>query len=52
MQDTMRDTAIASKIRATLLEPVAESIGDSKAFIRSEIVRAGDLLKSVNFQPS
>ena len=36
----------------TLIEPVAESIDDTKAFIRSEIVRAGELLKSVNFQPS
>ena len=48
----MRDPAIASKTPRHALEPVAESIGDTKAFIRSEIVRAGDLLKSVNFQPS
>jgi tripartite-type tricarboxylate transporter receptor subunit TctC len=52
LQDTMRDPAIVSRLRATLIEPVAESVGDTKAFIRSEIVRAGDLLKSVNFQPS
>jgi hypothetical protein len=48
----MRDPAVVSRLRATLIEPVAESIDDTKAFIRSEIVRAGDLLKSVNFQPS
>jgi tripartite-type tricarboxylate transporter receptor subunit TctC len=52
LQDTMRDPAVVSRLRATLIEPVAESIDDTKAFIRSEIVRAGDLLKSVNFQPS
>lgn len=52
LQDTMRDPAIVSRLRATLIEPVAESIDDTKAFIRGEIVRAGDLLKSVNFQPS
>ena len=52
IQDTMRDPAIVSRLRATLLEPVAESIDDTKKFIHSEIVRAGDLLKSVNFQPS
>jgi len=52
LQDTMRDPAIVSRLRTTLIEPVAESIDETKAFIRSEIVRAGDLLKSVNFRPS
>jgi tripartite-type tricarboxylate transporter receptor subunit TctC len=52
LQETMRDPAIVSRLRRTLIEPVAESIDETKAFIRSEIVRAGDLLKSVNFQPS
>lgn len=52
LQDTMRDPAIVSRLRATLIERVAESVGDTKAFIRSEILRASDLLKSVNFQPS
>jgi tripartite-type tricarboxylate transporter receptor subunit TctC len=52
IQDTMRDPAIVKRLTTTLIEPVAESIDDTKKFIRSEIVRAGDLLKSVNFQPS
>jgi tripartite-type tricarboxylate transporter receptor subunit TctC len=52
IQETMRDAAIVKRLRTTLIEPVAESIDDTKKFIRSEIVRAGDLLKSVNFQPS
>jgi hypothetical protein len=30
---------------------VAESIADSRAFIKSEIARTGQLLKSINFEP-
>jgi tripartite-type tricarboxylate transporter receptor subunit TctC len=52
LQETMRDPAIVKRLTTTLIEPVAESTDDTKKFIRSEIVRAGDLLKSVNFQPS
>jgi tripartite-type tricarboxylate transporter receptor subunit TctC len=52
LQETMRDPAIVKRLTATLIEPVAESVDDTKKFIRSEIVRATDLLKSVNFQPS
>ena len=52
VQETMRDATIAKRLTTTLIEPVAESIDASKAFIRSEIVRAGELLKSVNFQPT
>jgi tripartite-type tricarboxylate transporter receptor subunit TctC len=50
IQETMRDPAIVERLTKTLLEPKAESIEDSRKFIRSEIVRAGELLKSVNFQ--
>ena len=52
MQETMRDPAVMSRLTTQLLEPVAESIEDSKKFIASEITRARDLLKLVNFQPS
>jgi tripartite-type tricarboxylate transporter receptor subunit TctC len=52
MQETMRDPAIVARLTAQLLEPVAESSADAKKFIASEIVRARDLLKSVNFQPA
>ena len=41
-----------SRLTTQLLEPVAESIEDSKKFIASEIARARDLLKLVNFQPT
>ncbi len=52
MQETMREPEVAAKLRATLLEPVSESSDDSRRFIRSEIVRARELLKSVNFEPA
>ena len=48
----MRDPAVIKRLTAMLIEPMAESIDASKAFVRSEIVRAGELLKSVNFQPT
>lgn len=50
VQATMNDPEIVKRLTTTLIEPVAESIADSRKFIRSEIVRAGDLLKSVGFQ--
>lgn len=52
MQETMRDPDVVAKLRTTLLEPVSESVDETRRFIRSEIVRARDLLKSVNFEPS
>ncbi len=51
MQETMRDPAIATRMRSQLLEPVTESIPATQAFIRSEITRATALLRSVNYQP-
>jgi tripartite-type tricarboxylate transporter receptor subunit TctC len=52
IQETMRDPAVVKQLTTTLLEPVVENIDDSKKFIASEITRATDLLKLVNFQPS
>jgi tripartite-type tricarboxylate transporter receptor subunit TctC len=51
LQETMRDPAVVTRLTSQLLEPVTESIADSKKFIASEIVRARELLKLVNFQP-
>jgi len=51
MQDTMRDPAIVARLTQQLLEPVTESIPETRAFIRAEISRAGELLRSVNYQP-
>jgi tripartite-type tricarboxylate transporter receptor subunit TctC len=52
VQETMRDPAVVASLTSTLLEPVTESIDQTKAFIGSEIVRARKLLESVNFQPA
>ncbi|MCZ8183804.1 MAG: tripartite tricarboxylate transporter substrate-binding protein [Beijerinckiaceae bacterium] len=52
IQATMKDPGTAEKLRATLIEPVAESIDETRAFIKSEVARAGELLKLINYQPS
>ena len=52
IQETMRDPAVVAKLTTTLLEPVAESIDASKTFIASEIARARELLRLVNFEPT
>ena len=51
MQETMREPAMVQRMASQVLEPVTESIEDSKRFIASEITRAGELLKLVNYQP-
>lgn len=51
MQDTMRESEMVQRLTKQVLEPVTESIESSRAFIASEIQRAGDLLRSVNYQP-
>jgi tripartite-type tricarboxylate transporter receptor subunit TctC len=51
MQDAMRDPAIVQRLTSQVLEPVTESIEESRRFIAAEIVRATELLRSVNYQP-
>ena len=51
MQEVMRDPAITGRLTQQLLEPVTESIPATRAFISAEIVRARELLRSVNHQP-
>ena len=51
MQDTMRDPAIVQRLTSQVLEPVTESIEESRRFIATEIARATELLRSVNYQP-
>ena len=51
MQETMREPAMVQRLTGQVLEPVTESIEDTRRFIASEIVRAGELLRSVNYQP-
>jgi tripartite-type tricarboxylate transporter receptor subunit TctC len=52
VQEAMHDPSVISILNKTLLEPVTESIDQTKTFIRQEIVRANELLRSVNFQPT
>jgi tripartite-type tricarboxylate transporter receptor subunit TctC len=51
MQETMRDQAIVQRLTQQVLEPVTETTDESRRFIANEIVRAGELLRSVNYQP-
>ncbi|MGG5823359.1 Bug family tripartite tricarboxylate transporter substrate binding protein [Falsiroseomonas sp. HW251] len=51
MQETMRDPAIVQRLTQQVLEPVTESTDESRRFIANEIVRATELLRSVNYQP-
>jgi tripartite-type tricarboxylate transporter receptor subunit TctC len=50
IQDMLKSDAVAADLTKRLIEPVLESTDDTKKFIRSEIVRAGTLLKSVKFE--
>jgi tripartite-type tricarboxylate transporter receptor subunit TctC len=51
MNDTMREPEVSERLKNQLLEPVTESIDDAKRFIASEILRARELLRLVNFEP-
>jgi tripartite-type tricarboxylate transporter receptor subunit TctC len=51
-QDTVRDPEVAQRLKTQVIEPVTETPDETKRFIANEIVRAGDLLRSVSFQPS
>lgn len=51
MQDTMREPAIRQRLASQVLEPVTESIEETRRFIAAEIARATELLRSVNYQP-
>lgn len=51
MQETMREPAIVQRLTQQVLEPVTESIDDTRRFIAAEITRATELLRSVNYEP-
>ena len=51
MQETMREPAMLQRLTGQVLEPVTESLQQSRDFIGREIVRASALLRSVNYQP-
>jgi tripartite-type tricarboxylate transporter receptor subunit TctC len=50
MRETMRDPAIAQRLSATLLEPVVETIEESKTFIAAEVPKHVALLKKAGFE--
>ncbi len=52
VQATMKDPEISRKLRATLIEPIAESIAETRAFIASEVKRSGDLLTLIKYEPT
>jgi tripartite-type tricarboxylate transporter receptor subunit TctC len=51
MRETMREPAIVRRLNTSLLEPVVETIEETKAFIAAEVPRHVALLKAANFQP-
>ncbi|WP_207540504.1 tripartite tricarboxylate transporter substrate binding protein [Sabulicella rubraurantiaca] len=51
MIETMRDPAVIQRLTQQVLEPVTESIAETRRFIAAEISRAAELLQSVNYQP-
>jgi len=52
MQETMRDPPIVERMTQQVLEPVTETPEQSRQFIASEISRATELLRSVNYEPA
>lgn len=51
MQETMREPEMKQRLTNQVLEPVTESIADTRRFIAAEVTRARELLRSVNYQP-
>jgi len=50
MRETMRDPAIVQRLNTSLLEPVVETIDETKAFIATEVPRHLALLKAAKFE--
>jgi tripartite-type tricarboxylate transporter receptor subunit TctC len=51
MRETMREPATVQRLNTSLLEPVVETIEETRAFIAAEVPRHVALLKAANFQP-
>lgn len=51
MREMVADPAVLKRLETTLLEPVSETIEQTRTFIANEVPRQAALLKSVNFQP-
>jgi tripartite-type tricarboxylate transporter receptor subunit TctC len=50
MRETMRDPAIVERLNKSLLEPVVETIDESKAFIAAEVPKNVALLRKAGFE--
>ena len=50
MRETMRDPAVVERLNKSLLEPVVETIDESKAFIAAEVPKHVALLKKAGFE--
>ena len=50
MRETMQEPAIVQRLNTSLLEPVVETIEETKAFIAAEVPRHVALLKKANFE--
>lgn len=51
VRDTMKEPDQVKFWRDRLLEPVSESIEETRAFMKSEVERSNALLASINYQP-
>ncbi|WP_201159337.1 Bug family tripartite tricarboxylate transporter substrate binding protein [Rhodoplanes elegans] len=51
MREAMADPEVLKRLEATLLEPVVETIYETRSYIASEVPRLAALLESVNFKP-
>jgi tripartite-type tricarboxylate transporter receptor subunit TctC len=50
MRETMRDPAVVERLNKSLLEPVVETIDESKSFIAAEVPKHVALLKKAGFE--
>jgi tripartite-type tricarboxylate transporter receptor subunit TctC len=50
MREMMRDAAVIERLNASLLEPVVETIEETKAFIAAEVPKHVALLKKAGFE--
>jgi tripartite-type tricarboxylate transporter receptor subunit TctC len=50
MRETMREPEIVKRLNTSLLEPVVETIAESKAFIAAEVPKHVALLKAAGFE--
>ena len=50
MRETMREPEIVKRLNTSLLEPVVETIDETKAYIAAEIPKHVALLKQAGFE--